>query len=320
MTLTQLVNFVRVVELQSFSKAAAMVRIAQPALSRQVRALELELGARLLTRHSWGVTPTPSGEVLAEHARSLVREIEAAKDAVHAIASEPRGPVSLGVPASLAPTLLPALSGSLKANYPELKPHLVDSFSSSIHQRLVAGELDIAVLYEDRALGPVIASPLVRENLVLVGPPAGEVDPAWTSAEVLEHLPMILPGRSNRLRARLYDVPGEGPKNIVVEVDSLPAIIQMVERGIGYSILSYSAVAAEAQDGKLAVHDLRSPPLTRTLLLARPAGKVANAAVAAVEDEIRRLIFGLAPGLRWTPLFELVPSRLEKRGRRRLDA
>jgi LysR family nitrogen assimilation transcriptional regulator len=228
--------------------------------------------------------------------------------------------VSLGVPASLAPTLLPALSGSLKANYPELKPHLVDSFSSSIHQRLVAGELDIAVLYEDRALGPVIASPLVRENLVLVGPPAGEVDPAWTSAEVLEHLPMILPGRSNRLRARLYDVPGEGPKNIVVEVDSLPAIIQMVERGIGYSILSYSAVAAEAQDGKLAVHDLRSPPLTRTLLLARPAGKVANAAVAAVEDEIRRLIFGLAPGLRWTPLFELVPSRLEKRGRRRLDA
>ena len=64
----QLQNFQRIVELQSLSKAAAVVRIAQPALSRQVKALEDELGVELLTRHGWGVAPTPAGRILAEHA------------------------------------------------------------------------------------------------------------------------------------------------------------------------------------------------------------------------------------------------------------
>jgi LysR family nitrogen assimilation transcriptional regulator len=303
MTLIQLANFIRIVELQSLSKAAAVVRIAQPALSRQVRALEAELGSPLLTRHGWGVTPTAAGEILVAHARRLLRETEAVRDAVHALAAEPTGRVGLGVPSSLAPSLLPAIGAALQARYPRLRPHFVDGFSATVHKRTLAGELDLAILYEDRAIGPLLHTPLLAENLVLVGPVGADIDPSRTSAELLAAMPLILPGRPNRLRIIVDQVVSETPQNVVLEVDSLPAIVGMVQRGQAFTVLPYSAVATEVEEGKIAVFPLEYPQLSRTLLLVRPAGRQPTASIAAVEDEIRTLVVSMAARMRWRPLF-----------------
>jgi len=303
MTLLQLANFVRIVELQSLTKAAALARIAQPALSRQVRALELELGTRLLTRHGWGVTPTAAGEVLAEHARIQLRQAEATRDAVHALAAEPTGRVTLGVPSSLASTLLPALSAALLARYPALRLQFVDAFSATIHKRTLAGDLDLAILYEDRAMGPLTATPLLAENLVLVGPLRADIDPSKTCAELLASVPLILPGRPNRLRLIVDLVTSEGPQNVLLEADSLPAIIGMVQQGQGFTVLPYSAVAPQVEEGKVAVFPLEFPQLSRTLLLVRPAGRQPTAAIAAVEDEVRTIVTSLGARLQWKPLF-----------------
>lgn len=300
MTLVQLANFVRIAELQSLSKAAAVVRIAQPALSRQVRALELELGSRLLMRHARGVSLTPAGEALLLGARQILRETEAVRDAVQAMAAEPAGRVAIGVPTSMATSLLPALCASLRQKHPRLKLHFVDGFSAMLHGRTLSGELDLAVLYEDRAMGPLTATPLLTEALMLVGPGDAEVAPG-PAAELLSGRDLILPARPNRLRLIVDEVLGVEPRS-VSEVDSLPALIDIVRRGEGYTVLPYSTVAEDVRRGDVRAWPLRSPELSRTLLVGRPADRQTTAAVAAVEAEVRTLVAQLAPQMRWRPL------------------
>lgn len=300
MTLAQLANFVRIAELGSLSKAAAVLRIAQPALSRQLRLLEADLGSSVFMRHAWGISLTPAGEILLVRARKLLLEAEAARDAIHALASEPTGRVAIGVPTSVAVTLLPALAAILRNKWPKLRPHLVDGFSAQLHGRMLAGELDLALLYEDRAIGPLETTPLLAENLMLVTS-ADTVVEETSAAEMLVGGPLILPARPNRLRLivdeALANRPGDEPD--ILEVDSLPAIISMVERGQGRTVLPYSTVSEQVRRGSLATWNLQFPQLSRTLLLVRPLDRKLTAAVAAVEQEIFALVSELAGPSRW---------------------
>lgn len=300
MTLVQLANFVRIAELGSLSKAAAVLRIAQPALSRQLRLLEADLGSSVFMRHAWGISLTPAGEILLVRARKLLLEAEAARDAIHALASEPTGRVAIGVPTSVAVTLLPELAAILRNKWPKLRPHLVDGFSAQLHGRMLAGELDLALLYEDRAIGPLETTPLLAENLMLVTS-ADTVVEETSAAEMLVGGPLILPARPNRLRLivdeALANRPGDEPD--ILEVDSLPAIISMVERGQGRTVLPYSTVSEQVGRGSLATWNLQFPQLSRTLLLVRPLDRKLTAAVAAVEQEIFALVTQLAGHSRW---------------------
>jgi LysR family nitrogen assimilation transcriptional regulator len=302
MTLAQLANFVRIVELQSLSRAAAMVRIAQPALSRQVRQLEAELGAPLLVRHAWGVTPTAAGEALLTSARHLLREADGVKDTVHALATHPRGRVALGVPASLAACLLPPLAEILRRQYPDLLPYLVEGFSAVLRARLVSGELDMAVLYDERSFGGLSPTPLLAEPLMLIGP-AGMPAPGATTADRLRAGTMILPSPPNRLRQMIDEALAQhdAPEPPILEVDSVPAIVAMVESGAGYTILPYSTVAPAADRRKVDVWPLEFPLLSRTLVLVRPSDRRISPAIAAVETALLDLVRDLAPAFRWTP-------------------
>jgi LysR family nitrogen assimilation transcriptional regulator len=300
MTLAQLAYFVRIAELQSLSKAAAVVRVAQPALSRQVRNLEQELGTPLLIRHAWGVALTPAGELLLARARRLLADADGIRDAVQALAAEPTGRIALGVPSSIAPQLLPPLAERLSRRYPRLRPHFVDGFSAALHARALAGDLDLAILYEDRAMGPLAVAPLIAETLMLIGPVGVEVDPARALAEQ----PLVLPARPNRLRlivdAILPPLPAES--TVILEVDSVPAILGIVARDRRFTVLPYSAVADEVERGMVRAWDLKAAKARRTLMLGRPLGRQVTAAVGAVEQEIRAVVAELAPRLRWTPL------------------
>lgn len=301
--LNRLANFVRIAELQNLSKAAAAIRVAQPALSRQVRDLEREVGQALLVRHAWGVSLTPAGEVLLNHARHMAREAEAVRDALKTLSAEPSGRVAIGVPASLARALIPPLAETIARSYPRLRPHFVDDFSASLHRRILGGELDLAVLYEDRAIGPLFTVPLLAENLCIIGPSEAELT-ASTTASMLHGRPLILPARPNRLRLIIDEALtlDEGSASSLLEVDSLPAIIGLVKRGRGFTVLPYSAVAEEAMDGSVSVAELRFPQLTRTLLLAHPLQRHPTPAVNAMETEVRLLVGSLAEPLRWRAL------------------
>lgn len=314
MTLVQLANFVRIAELRSLSKAAAVIRIAQPALSRQVRLLEAELGAPLLVRHPWGVETTEAGEAFAAHAREVLRGVERARDAVEALAVEPSGRVAIGVPATMAACLLPQLAARLRERYPRMRAHFTDDFSTGLHSRMHAGELDLALLYADRAMGPVEAHPLLSEELRLV---SGGDEPDGTPSEIVRRQPVILSARPSRLREivdellALHDVdPGA-----VIEVDSLPAILGMVQRGLGCTFFPYSTVHDEVARGLLRATSLGRAARARTLVLARPLERPSSAALRAAAREIEALVVELASALRWTPLVEAEPAPLRSRAK-----
>ena len=299
MTLTQLATFIRIAELGSVSKAAAVVRVAQPALSRHIRCLEEELGSSLFVRHSRGLSLTPAGEVFLERARRVLIEAEAARDAVAAYAGHPAGRVTLGVPTSLASTLIPSLGATLSQRFPKVRPHFVDGFSAVLHVRTVAGELDLAILYDDRANMALSTAPLFNEELTLIGPAHALIEPGAT-AEMLDRRTLILPSRPNRLRLIVDSVLAQAVGASVVEVDSLPAIIAMVRRGAGWTVLPYSSVTDEVERNEVSVWDLNSPELSRTLVLAKPTQRETTPATQAVERELRSLVRSLASSLRWT--------------------
>lgn len=301
MTLVQLANFIRIAELRNLSKAAAVLRIAQPALSRQVRLLEAELGAALLLRHPWGVEPTEAGEAFLTHAREVLRAVERAKDAVEGLAAEPSGRVAVGVPATLASCILPPLALRLRTRFPRLRPQFVDDFSTGLHTRIHAGELDLAVLYEERGMGPLATVPLLREPLMLIHAPLSGVA---TAAQALQLGPIVLSARPSRLREIVDDVLSEQDidASLIVEFDSLPAIIGMVARGVGCTLLPFSTVQAEVARGELTASSLAGSDRSRTLVLARPLTRLPSAAIVATSNEIKAIVSELAPSHRWTPL------------------
>ena len=233
MDFRQLRYFLHVAEMQSLSRAASVLRVAQPALSRQIKGLEDELGVPLLRRHGWGVTPTPAGLVLMDHARIVLMEVGAARDAVLAYQSEPSGTLSFGVPSSLGRVLLPGLVVRFRECAPKVRLHLVDGFSATIHEWLVQGRLDLAVLYDTKTTDGLVSAPLLEEEMVLVGA-AGRLTPleGVTLAEVAGH-DLILPGRPHRLRLLVEQAFAEHGLHCepVIEVDALSALIELVRIG-----------------------------------------------------------------------------------------
>lgn len=303
MTLTQLANFIRIAELQSLSKAAAVIRVAQPALSRQVKALEEELDSQLLVRHAGGVSLTAAGMALLNHAKEVVHLADMTKDAVLEVSSVPSGRVALGLPSSLATALIPPLSLTFQQKYPRLQVHFVDGFSANLHRRTLASELDLAILYDDRAIGPLATTPLLHESLVLVGPADAVVD-LERPEMALETNRLVLPAAPNRLRLILDECLGLGGsrQGTVLEVDSLPAIIEIIRCGGGFTVLPFSSVAVAAARGDIRTWELGAKSPTRTLLMVRGLERRPTAAVDAVEKEVRELVTSLSTAMEWTVL------------------
>lgn len=304
MDLKQLSNLIHVVELQSFSKAAAFLRIAQPALSRQVKALEDELGVSLLERHGWGVTATAEGLILVEHSRKLLRGLQEAREAVLALQAEPQGEVTLGVPTSMGAALVPELVQHYRRAFPKVQLRLVEAFSGSVHEWLLAGRLDLAILYETRETAAIGARPLLTETMVVVGAPGRfAADQTLTLAEVAR-LPLILPGRPHRLRLLVDQTMAEArldPKP-EIEIDALTVIKELCQRGEGVAILPFCAVYTEVTAGRLSAAQIVQPNMVRTLVVGARSDRRGTPAMAALEAELRRLVCAHAEEMRWTPL------------------
>lgn len=302
MDLKPLSNLIHVVELQSFSKAAAFLRIAQPALSRQVKALEEELGVALLERHGWGVTATPEGLILVEHARKLLRGVQEAREAVLALQAEPQGEITLGVPTSVGAAMVPDLVQQFRKACPKVSLRLVEGFSASIHEWLLGGRLDLAILYETRETVAIGAEPLLCEDMVLVGA-AGRLGGAPVALSDVAGLPLVLPGRPHRLRLLVDGCASEARLDIrpAVEVDSLSLLKELARRDEGYTILPYSAVHAEVRSGQLSASPL-TPVMTRVLVVGHRPDRRGTPAMAALATHLRRLVEDQAAVMRWRPL------------------
>ncbi|MFD2238032.1 LysR family transcriptional regulator [Aureimonas populi] len=306
MDLRQLRYFIAIVEAKSFSRAAVSLRVAQPALSLHVRNMEADLRTELLLRTPQGVFPTPAGELLLERARALVADFEAMKQAVSDHGSEPAGEVRLGLPGTIGEMLSVPLILKTRTAYPRIHLKVAEAMSGFVLEWLHEGRVDLGLLYipvDERGL---TSEPVVEEGLCLFAPAAGLAGvetpaPGSVSLEAICHLPLVLPGTGHGLRS-LIDARMERQGlgfSTVFEVDSYSVIKELVERGVGYSILPVNAVAPDVEAGRFRCWSIGTPALTRTVHLVRSCDRPASKAMAAVEALCRDVLAELIGTGQW---------------------
>ncbi|MDI9333148.1 MAG: LysR substrate-binding domain-containing protein [Cytophagales bacterium] len=168
MDLKQLEYFVRVAELGSFTRAALQLGVAQPALSKHLRLLEVELRQNLLIRNGRGALPTEAGKRLLEHGRGILHQVALAKEDLSAARGELSGRVSIGLPPSLSRLLTVPLTQAFQTELPLAKLRLTEGFSVLMLEGMRLGNLDMALLYNPAASADIEQTLLHEEALVLM--------------------------------------------------------------------------------------------------------------------------------------------------------
>ena len=267
MDLKQLEYFVRVAELGSFTRAAQVLGVAQPALSRQVRLLEVELRQNLLTRNGRGATPTEAGQVLLEHGRGILHQVERAREELGRVRSGLSGRVALGLPPSVARVLAVPLTRAFRQQLPQAQLSISEGLSTAMQENLMNGRLDIAVLYNPSPLPGIELQALVEEELLLVQarPPGLQEDPPPppVSLRDMAGLPLVIPSRPNALRMHVEsEMAAIGCKpNIALEIDGVSAILDLVADGAGVAILPRNAVMRSVRPSAYTLRSVANPAL-----------------------------------------------------------
>ena len=285
MDLKQLEYFVRVAELGSFTRAAIELDVAQPALSRQVRLLEVELRQNLLVRNGRGAVPTEAGKLLLDHGRGILHQVERAREDLGRLRGGLAGRVAVGLPTSVARVLTVPLTRAFREALPEAR--------LSIREGLIGGRLDIVVLYNAQPSRELDVTPLMEEDLLLVRarPPGLHEDPPPGPLPLQEvaALPLVIPTRPNAIRmhveAAMADV-GCRP-NVVLEIDGVTAILDLVLDGAGCAILSRNALLNTPRPSAYTAQQIGTPPLRIRLSLATSLQRPATPVQKATLDLIR---------------------------------
>ena len=280
MDLKQLEYFVRVAELGSFTRASIALDVAQPALSRQIRLLEVELRQNLLTRNGRGALPTEAGNLLLKHGRGILHQVELAREELGAVRGALAGRVSIGLPPSLSRLITVPLSRAFKQQLPQAHLTLTEGFSVLMLEGLRVGNLDIAVLYNAEHSPEVETTALHTEELMLISKnsPAHKATKKTTEREPITlakvaDLPLILPSRPNAFRILIE---GEmrtinRKPHISLEVDGLNAILSLVKEGMGHAVLPSYTLSNFDDPTPFTVRSITDPRIMSQLMLVRAA-------------------------------------------------
>lgn len=294
MDLKQLAYFVRVAELGSFSRASDMLDIAQPALSRQVRMLEVELRQTLLMRNGRGVTLTDAGKVLLEHSRGVLHQVERLREELSRVRGALTGSVALGLPPTISKVLAVPISREFRRRMPEATLSITEGLSSSMALALLAGRLDIAVLHNASPTTDISLTPVLEEELLLVQRREDAPDRATARLSELAELDLVIPSRPNAIRmqveSELVNL-GIQPR-IALEIDGVTAILELVADGVGCAVLSRHAVLTASRPERYAMRRVTEPRLASKLFIATHAHRPATETQKTMVD----ILAALAPG------------------------
>jgi LysR family nitrogen assimilation transcriptional regulator len=290
MDFRQLRTFSCVAELGSLSKAADTLRIAQPALSRQIKLLEHELRAELFTRNGRGMVLTEAGRLLLARTSGIVRQIDQIRDDIQSSAGSPSGRVVLGLVPTVSCVLSARLARRTVEKYPGISLCIVESYSGHLIEWLHRGEMDLAIIYGPSADLHLSVQSLGRDPIVAVGPRGGglarkkQVEMDWLLRQKL-----VLPSHSHGLRSLIEHAAAKRKLKLDVqlEADSFRVLTNLVEEGLGYTLLPPSSVRSEVREKRLEIADIAKQAPMRELVVASPVDHPGSTATAVITSLLR---------------------------------
>lgn len=295
MDLKQLDYFVHVAEVGSFTRAAALLSIAQPALSRQVRLLEIELRQTLLIRNGRGVSVTEAGKRLLAHGRGILQQVERARQDLEETRGAPVGRVAIAMPPSVGRTLAAPVVAEFQARFPRATLGIVEGLTTYILEWLAMGRVDIGLVYNPMPSPAIETFPLLEEQLYLIGPaPARHRRDRFGKPLPLAELgqcKLIIPSRPHAVRMFVEtQMANAGLKmNVAWEIDSVPAILDLVQQGHGYAVLPLNAIRGDDLRRRFLPRPIVKPRLASVLALANSAQRPLTPLSRRVIDLVREI-------------------------------
>lgn len=261
--------FVAVAHRQSFTRAAEQLGLTQPGVSKSIRELERQCGARLVERTPTGVTLTEAGTVLLGHARTMLAEERAAEESMHALRGLSRGSLRIGASSTIATYILPSFVQQFSVQHPAIELTLQTARSRAVAGALVEQQLDIGLIEapvpEDSRLKIV---PWRDDELVVVAAPSHPLAPqAPIPLSALANEMLVLRERGSGTRRIVLDMlkaRGVVPHR-TLGADSVESIKHLVASGLGLSIISRAAIEDMLALRKLVVLETTDGHMTRPL-------------------------------------------------------
>jgi DNA-binding transcriptional LysR family regulator len=296
-TLQQLAYFVAVADVRGFTRAAELTGVAQPTLSRQLKALEVELGAPLVNRGNT-ITLTPAGEAVLPLARRMLADAASVHNVVAEIVGLRRGLLRVGATPSLCIGVLADVLRVFHEQHPEIHLQLTENGSQSLVHDLAAGALDVAlVIVPPPGLDPTLhITPILRERLSVASPRSGPAPTSRGSMSVTElsRRSLVMVSTSYDLRAvtlQAYRDADVTPR-FAVEGGEMDAVLRMVEAGTGVAVVPDLVFVGRPRLRRTVL----TPALYRTVALARRADIAPTQAAKAFTETLLSFIGNLDVG------------------------
>lgn len=293
MDIHRLLVFCRVVELQSFTKAAEAVSLTQPTVSEHIRVLEDSLGEKLIDRLGREILPTPAGKILYQYAREMIQLRDKAVQAIKKFKGDLSGSLNIGASTIPGTYLLPSLIGSFKAIYPSIQITLKIASSGEVVQKILDGSIEFGMIgarWEDKRIS---LEEVYTDELLLAVYPGH----AWEGRQAvdlgeLSDMPFVSRERGSGTRMvmlQALEAAGFSPSrlNVVAEMGSTEAVRQAVKAKIGVAILSAYAIKEDIERNSLCQVILRGLTIHRPFYLAQRKNRELSPLCVAFLEHLR---------------------------------
>lgn len=286
-TLKQLRYFDAVARARHFGRAAEACAVSQPALSMQIKELEETLEATLIDRGARQVGLTRFGEAVADRARDILRSVDELRDLARASQDRLVGRLRIGVIPTVAPYLLPRVIANLTRMHPDLEIHIRETVTPQLIRELGDGSLDTAIVALPVSEAMLTEVALFEESFLLVRP-GSEAQAPVPSSDALREMRLLLleEGHCFRDQALSFCNLQSGPPREVLDASSLSTLVQMVNAGIGVTLIPEMAVAVETRSADVSIARFGDPQPSRTIGMVWRKTSPLNAQLAEIADGI----------------------------------
>ena len=279
--------FAAVAEQGSFSRAAAALRLSQPAVSKTVQQLEREVGLALFDRSGRSPRLTDAGAALFARAREIFGVERVAEEELGALRGLERGVLRVGASTTVATYFLPPLLAQFHKHYPAVTLRVLSANTRAVARRLLEGRLDIALVEGPVSHARISVTPWRDDELVVIAPATHRLvrKKRVTGADLADESFILRePGSGTRVVAESALAEHGVHPQATMQLGSTEAIKQAVAAGLGIAVVSRAAAADQLALGYIAVVPLRSAAFRRALTELRLSGRSPSAAASAFRE------------------------------------